>query len=419
MGIFSYFANKGDIELKEKAKQFIDKKKSEIVSYFNSFNILSQPNDPNQNKDKAIDRVYYEEENGYNYIYHIFNIPGVFRMNNGLFQMIGENLMIFQLFFNKYSHISDEELKEKFEEFFKALLNVDTNKINDMLQIKIEECELIKKKQGLEFLMDMFGDENIKAYCQSILIGGGAIAAVSATGILLGNAIAATITAPIVIYAVGVAVVIGLISFFIYRSLKNNHSQKVSNNFLKIKKFFEDAQQFLSSGVDFFCTDGDKNLFIIAIKKQKDLIEDICILPFYLKELKSTNCPTLGNNHQSNSNSEYYKTILDACNFYIKKYSTKVHNHMNNPNYGLQKELENDLNWLRTATMEQIQNEIYPADNQKLINKEQENGALELPKPYNDSLVNTENSDNENNYNNVPKFKTFNNNNQRNYNLNY
>ena len=265
MGIFGYFANKGDIELKEKAKQFIDKKKSEIVSYFNSFNILSQPNDPNQNKDKAIDRVYYEEENGYNYIYHIFNIPGVFRMNNGLFQMIGENLMIFQLFFNKYSHISNEELKEKFEEFFKALLNVDTNKINDMLQIKIEECELIKKKQGLEFLMDMFGDENIKAYCQNILIGGGAIAAVSATGILLGSAIAATITAPIVIYAVGVAVVIGLISFFIYRALKNNHSQKVSNNFLKIKKFFEDAQQFLSSGVDFFCTDGDKNLFIIIL----------------------------------------------------------------------------------------------------------------------------------------------------------
>ena len=91
---------------------------------------------------------------------------------------------------------------------------------------------------------------------------------------------------------------------------------------------------------------------------------------------------------------------------------------MNNPNYGLQKELENDLNWLRTATMEQIQNKIYAADHQKLIDREQENGALELPKPYNDSLVNTENSDNENNYNNVPKFKTFNNN-KRNYNFNY
>ena len=64
-------------------------------------------------------------------------------MNNGLFQMIGENLMIFQLFFNKYSHLAKEELKEKFDEFFNSLLNADNGKINDMLQINIEECELI------------------------------------------------------------------------------------------------------------------------------------------------------------------------------------------------------------------------------------------------------------------------------------
>ena len=407
MGIFGFFANKGDIELKEKARQFINNKRSEIVSYFNSFNVLSQPNDPTQNQDKAIDKVYYEEENGFKYIYHIFNIPGVFRMNNGLFQMIGENLMIFQLFFNKYSHLAKEELKEKFDVFFNALLKADNGKINDMLQINIEECELIKKKQGLEFLMDMFGDENIKSYLSGIFAGGIVAAAVTVTGVLVGGSIAATITAPIVISAVGVAVAIGIIAFFIYRSVKNNHSQKVSENFLKIKKFFEDAQQFLSSGVDFFCSDGDKNLFIIAIKKQKDLIEDICILPFYLKELKSTNCPTLSNTHQSNSNSEYYKTILDACNFYINKYSTRVFNHMHNPDYSLQKELENDLNWLRTATMEQIQNKIYAANNQTPTGSYQENGALELPKAHNDSLINTEDSDERNNYYNIPKNKTF------------
>jgi hypothetical protein len=403
MGIFG--ANKGDIELKEKARQFINNKRSEIVSYFNSFNVLSQPNDPTQNQDKAIDRVYYEEENGFKYIYHIFNIPGVFRMNNGLFQMIGENLMIFQLFFNKYSHLAKEELKEKFDEFFNSLLNADNGKINDMLKINIEKCELIKKKQGLEFLMDMFGDENIKSYLSGIFAGGIAAAAVTVTGVLVGGSIAATITAPIVISAVGVAIAIGIIAFFIYRSVKNNHSQKVSENFLKIKKFFEDAQQFLSSGVHFFCSDGDKNLFIIAIKKQKDLIEDICILPFNLEELKSTNCPTLGNNHQINSNSEYYKTILDACNFYINKYSEKVHNHMLNPNYALQKELENELNWLRTAKMEQIQNKIYAADNQKINDIKKENYAFELPKPPN-YLINDNNSGhtaNGNNYNNFSK----------------
>ena len=326
-------------------------------------------------------------------------------MNNGLFQMISENLMIFQLFFNKYNHISKEDLKEKFKEFFNALLNADTDKINDMLKIKIEECELIKKKQGLEFLMDMFGDENIKSYLNIIYCGGIATSAVSATGILVGGAIAGTITAPIVISAVGVTIEVGIISFFIYRTVKNNHPKTVSNNILKLKKFFEDVQQFLSSGVDFFCSDGDKNLFIIAIKRKNDIIEDICILPFYLKELKSTNCPTLGNNHQINSNSEYYKTILDACNFYINKYSEKVHNHMLNPNYALQKELENELNWLRTAKMEQIQNKIYAADNQKINDIKKENYAFELPKPPN-YLINDNNSGdtpNGNNYNNFSK----------------
>ena len=127
----------------------------------------------------------------------------------------------------------------------------------------------------------------------------------------------------------------------------------------------------------------------------------------FLKELKSTNCPTLGNNHQSNSNSEYYKTLLDACSFYIKKYSTRVNNHMHNPEYSLQKELENDLNWLRTATMEQIQNKIYAANNQTLTGSYQENGVLELPKAHNDSLINTEDSDERNNYYNIPKNKTF------------
>ena len=95
------------------------------------------------------------------------------------------------------------------------------------------------------------------------------------------------------------------------------------------------------------------------------------------------------------------------CNFYINKYSARVFNHMHNPDYSLQKELENDLNWLRTATMEQIQNKIYAANNQTPTSSHQENGALELPKAHNDSLINTEDSDERNNYYNIPKNKTF------------
>ena len=64
-----------------------------------------------------------------------------------------------------------------------------------MLQINIEECELIKKKQGLEFLMDMFGDENIKSYLSGIFAGGIVAAAGTVIGVLVGGSIAATITA--------------------------------------------------------------------------------------------------------------------------------------------------------------------------------------------------------------------------------
>ena len=78
---------------------------------------------------------------------------------------------------------------------------------------------------------------------------------------------------------------------------------------------------------------------------------------------------------------------------------------MLNPNYALQKELENELNWLRTAKMEQIQNKIYAADNQKINDIKKENYAFELPKPPN-YLINDNNSGdtpNGNNYNNFSK----------------
>ena len=49
----------------------------------------------------------------------------------------------------------------------------------------------------------------------------------------------------------------------------------ISNKTAKhgLKKFFEDAQQFLSSGVDFFCSDGDKNLFTFKIFAEKHNLE--------------------------------------------------------------------------------------------------------------------------------------------------
>ena len=369
MGFLGYDTTpkrKGKVNLKEIAKKFNENKKEEIIQYFNSYETLTKPNST-QNEDQAIDKVYSEIKKKYKYIYHIFNIPGVMRMNNGLFQMIGETLMIFQLFFNEYKKLDKNSHQEKFDEFFNALLYADTNKINEMLKIKMEENDLIKKKNSLEFLMDMFGDENMRNYYKEIFIGTATAEVVATTGILFGSTLVKTISTGYVLVSIGIIATIGILSFFIYRGVKDNHKKKVSNNFLKIKQFFDEVQNFLSSGVDFFCNDGDKNLFIIAIEKNEDLINDICIFPFYLKELKSTNCPTLGNNPQSNSNAEYYKIVLEACKYYVKKYTLRVYNHANgNYDYNLQKELDNDFIWLKDATMKQIKEKIKSENSEEI-----------------------------------------------------
>ena len=159
-------------------------------------------------------------------------------MNNGLFQMIGETLMIFQLFFNEYKILDKYSHQEK-------------------------------------LLMDIFGDENIRYYYKEIFIGTAKAEVVATTGILFGSTLVKTITTGYVLVSIGIIATIGILSFFIYWGVKDNHKEKVSNNFLKIKLFFDEVQNFLSSGVDFFCNDGDKNLFIIAIEKNGDLIKDI------------------------------------------------------------------------------------------------------------------------------------------------
>ena len=66
----------------------------------------------------------------------------------------------------------------------------------------------------------------------------------------------------------------------------------------------------------------------------------------------------------SNSNSEYYSVMLDACKYYIEKYSLKIHNHINNVNqdYNLQNEIENDFRFLKSAKMIEIKERIKPLD---------------------------------------------------------
>ena len=329
------FGNSADMSLKLKSKvlEFLEDKniKKEIIEYFNSYE--------------------YPKENKYNLCIHIYNIPGVLRMNNGLFQIIGETMMIFQLFFNKYNELEEENFKEKFDEFFDALLNADCKKIYDLILIKINETDLIKKKQGLDTLIEMFGEQNIKSYYNTVLFSALGSGIALAIGNLFFRGITSTLTASTASTPLGISIIIIFVGY-------------CKNSYQKIKDFYDRVQDVLSNGAEYYTQDGLKNLFVIAIDRENNLVKDICMFPYYIKELKSSNCPTLGKDAPSNSNSEYYSVMLDACKYYIEKYSLKIHNHINNVNqdYNLQNEIENDFRFLKSAKMIEIKERIKPLD---------------------------------------------------------
>ena len=159
-----FFGNYQDLNqiLENQAREILEEKRQEIMEYFNTKGTFQKPiaNDNTLNPDKALVKIYYPNENRHKLHLKIYNIPGIFRSGDGLFEMIGETLMIFQLFFNKYENIDDkEQYKERFNEFFDALTQADSAKINELIQLNINECDLIKKKRGLEFLMEIFGVE--------------------------------------------------------------------------------------------------------------------------------------------------------------------------------------------------------------------------------------------------------------------
>ena len=109
-------------------------------------------------------------------------------------------------------------------------------------------------------------------------------------------------------------IITGFAGYLIHKHIKNNHIQDVKNNVHKIQDFYDKIQSFLSEGADYFCKDGEKNLFVIAYEKDRNnFVKEICLFPYYLNGLRDSVCPTLGNNALPGSNTEYYRTLLDAC----------------------------------------------------------------------------------------------------------
>jgi hypothetical protein len=373
-------------ELQEKAIEIIEEKRKEIIEFFHTKGSFEKPNgninDASLNKDKAIEKIYYPEENRYNLHLKIYNLPGIFRNNDGLFEIIGKTLMIFQTFFNKYNDIDDKEKYQKiFDEFFDSLTQANNKKIKEIIGLDIKDNDLKKMKQGLESLMDIFGEENIKSYYRDVYIYCGGAAAIITIGSLLSFLLIPTLSVSMFATPFSLFIITGFAGYLIHKHIKKNHSQNVKNNVHKIQDFYDKIQSFLSEGADYFCKDGEKNLFVIAYEKDRNnSVKEICLFPYYLNGLRDSVCPTLGNNALPGSNTEYYRTLLDACKYYIDNYSQRIYEHINiRPQPGLQEEMIDEFEFLRSATIQEIQAKIHSGDEIekfKILNNHQyiENG---------------------------------------------
>jgi len=205
--------------------------------------------------------------------------------------------------------------------------------------VNIDEKNLLKRKQGLECLMNIFGMENVRYYYKIAFFVPIGVGGTLVLGTLVGFGLTSTLTvATGVGAAIGILVIAGLAGYFIYRHIKNKHQDKLKENAKMLEDFYDKVLGFLSSGVDYFCENkgniiSPKNLFVIAYEKDRnDLINDICLFPYYISRLDSINCPTIGPNApnclihswnvstESNSPSKYALKITAV---------TPIHNKIN------------------------------------------------------------------------------------------
>ena len=89
------------------------------------------------------------------------------------------------------------------------------------------------------------------------------------------------------------------------------------------------------------------------------------------------------------SNSDYYRIVLDACQYYVDTFKPRVHLHINkNPQPNLQSEIQDEFNFLRTATISEIE--------KKIKNKNLTNGIQSSEDITTNDSINTSQFDQEN-----------------------
>ena len=105
--------NLNEKNLKEKSIELIYSKIDEIIDFF-KFNDVTRTK-PNNikflNSDKSIIKTIYPEENKYKLYIDILNFPALLRFDEGYLNLINETYIFFQIFFKKFSHITEKEKK--------------------------------------------------------------------------------------------------------------------------------------------------------------------------------------------------------------------------------------------------------------------------------------------------------------------
>ena len=349
-------SNEKQKPLKNKAIEVIINKKDDIIEYFDSFNIKeTYPNEKKSsclNRDKPIIKKIYPDENDNELYIEIYNFPAFFRPENGLYIIVNEITIYLEIFFNVWRE--KPEIDKKFNSFIQSIIEVDINKFKELIKIDIQKNDLIKIKQGFEKIAGFFGIETIKEFYLGLSsIGGsaliGGILGLICSGLMISGAA----------IGVGCCIIIGVIGFLIWsKNEREKQKKKIENRKKNIKIFFDEIKNI--SFEKFL----DKNIFVIAVEKNKDnKLIDVCAFPYSILELNQ-NCPLLGDNAAPDSNSQYYELLLKGIDFYLHKYQSKIYeNCYDFSYYYFIEELKKDIEFLQKATTKEISETINNSKN--------------------------------------------------------
>ena len=117
---------------------------------------------------------------------------------------------------------------------------------------------------------------------------------------------------------IGIGIAIGLISYFIFKKFNDDEKKIFENNKIIIEEFFDKIINF--NYYEFKKT----NIFVIAIEKNNNKINNICLFPESINILNSYYFPTIGGNDNGESNSKYYEILLKGIECYIEHYKEKL-----------------------------------------------------------------------------------------------